>query len=485
LVISEEVLKNLDKPIVDRINPQGIIYNNMGFILDVYGEFTDDEYVLYLNRQKLGSGTPNYWRYRISLEIPNSVLMGILNAAGTGEIQVEVRISSIVDYDISDYFDYYSDYVSVVKILQIKRNATDFSSPNRLFEEWNFSSNPILRIDNNGYLYLAWLELMGDKRQAMFCFSQDGGLSWSQVLNISRSDNTVGYMDMDVDEAGHFYMVWSEGVLEEDVYFSRSLDAGITWYNPLKITTGNMPDSIPVIEIDAEGKIIIFWRGSLPPEIPYPLQKVMLLTSTDLGDNWDARLIKESDDVLGYPAVKSGHDGTIYFVCAGDEYIDCYFSENGGLSWQVRNSGVDANFWKSWYTSLVIDKDNRLFLTWSTEDYLGYNANSWTHFLRAADRGSSWSDVQYIDDVCSTAGGNTTLLVDNGYVNMVLNSNSSLFLLRSTDGGQTWSFPEFIPGTEKPTAPAAVMHKNGEIYMVFFADYNLYKEGALKLISWQ
>jgi photosystem II stability/assembly factor-like uncharacterized protein len=486
LGIDEEELKNLRKPLVDRINPQGIIYNNMGFILDVYGEFVDnDEYVLYLNRHKLGIGKPNYWRYRIAWEIPNSILMGILNAAGNGETQVEVRISSIVNYDISDHFDYYDDYVSVVKILQIKRNATDFSSPGRLFDEWNFSSNPILRIDNNGYLYLAWLELMEEKRQAMFCFSQDGGLTWSQVLNISRSANTVEYMDMDVDEAGHFYMVWSEGVLEENVYFSRSLDAGITWYNPLKISTDNMPDSIPVIEVDAQGKIIIFWRGSLPPDIPYPLQKAMLLTSTDLGDNWDIRLFKESDDNLGYPAVKSSHDGTIYFVCNGNEGIDLYFSEDDGLSWQVRKSGVDANFWKSWYTSLVIDMDNTLFLTWSTEDYLGHNPNSWTHFLRATDGGSSWSDVQYIDDVCSTAGGNTALLVNNGYVNMVPNSYSSLFLLRSTDGGQTWSFPEFIPGTEKSRAPDAVMDKSGKIYMVFVADYNSNDGGALKLISWQ
>lgn len=93
--------------------------------------------------------------------------------------------------------------------------------------------------------------------------------------------------------------------------------------------------------------------------------------------------------------------------------------------------------------------------------------------------------MQNLDDVCSTAGGNTALLVNYGFVNMILNSYSSPFLLRSTDGGQTWSFPEFIPGTEKALTPAAVMDKSGKIYMIFVADYNFNDGGALKLISWQ
>jgi hypothetical protein len=130
LGIDEEELKNLGKPNVDSINPQGIIYNNIGFILYAYGHFDNhDGYVLYLNRLKLNIGKPDYWHSQIGWEIPDSILKEILNAAGNGETQVEVRMSSIVNYDISDYFDYYSDYVSDVKILQIKRNATDFSSP--------------------------------------------------------------------------------------------------------------------------------------------------------------------------------------------------------------------------------------------------------------------------------------------------------------------------------------------------------------------
>ena len=163
LNIDEQELIGLAKPQVDNINPQGIIYNNTGFNLTVFGDFSvNDEYVLYVNKIKFGIGLPNYWRYRISWELPDSLLRNIVSAAGSGDARMEIRVSSIVNYDISEYFEKYRDYVSDVKILQVKRNRTDFSAPARLFDEWDHSSAPVLRIDNKDYLYLAWRELMGE-----------------------------------------------------------------------------------------------------------------------------------------------------------------------------------------------------------------------------------------------------------------------------------------------------------------------------------
>jgi len=487
LNIDEGELRGLAKPLVDRINPQGIIYNNIGFSLTVFGDFSmNDEYVLYLNKTKLGISSPNYWRYRISWEIPDSFLKNIVNSAGSGDTQVEVRVSSIVDYDISEYFVKYRDYVSDVKILQIKTNRTDFSAPARLFTEWDQSFAPVLRIDNKDYIYLAWRELMGENWQAMFCFSQDGGLTWSQVLNISRSAKSIGIMDMDVDEQGHFYMVWVEGDIgSHHVFFSRSLDFGATWYNPRQISKEPGYTMIPRIEVDMQGKIYLFWSYFLP-DGSYDKQKVILTMSTDQGDNWDEVLFKESVDSVGHPAVKSGKDGTVYFICGGYDGIECFHSIDAGISWQVNGTGIEGNSWKSMNTSLVIDENNTLFLVWNTEDYLGHNPNSWIHFANGTDGGADWNNFQQIDSVCNTSGGSAGIVVNAGHINMVLESPPSLFLLQSVDEGKTWTFPEFIPGTEEPAAPTMVMDKTGNIYLVYVGDYNFSQNiGGLKLITWQ
>lgn len=226
----DEDLSNYKKPIVTRINPQGIIYNSTGFILTVYGEnYENDEYVLYLNDSKFEKASPNYWRYALQWEIPHGFLSGIINSAGSNDIKIEVRITPI-QTDISDDFAEYAAYISDVKELEIKRNNTNFTSPVKLFELWDNSTDPVLRSDSTGNLYLAWREKIGDIFQAFFCFSEDEGETWSQVLNISRSSGNVTKVDMNSDGAGNFYMVWSEEKENSyDVYFSRSLDYGVTW----------------------------------------------------------------------------------------------------------------------------------------------------------------------------------------------------------------------------------------------------------------
>lgn len=487
LNIDEQELIGLAKPQVDRINPQGIIYNNIGFFLTVFGDFSvNDEYVLYVNKKKFGIGLPNYWRYRISWEIPDSFLRNIVSSAGYSDTQVEVRVSSIVDYDISEYFEKYRDYVSDAKILQIKSNRTDFSAPAGLFDEWDHSSAPVLRIDDKGYVYLAWRELMGENWQAMFCFSQDGGLTWSQVLNISRSAQSIGIMDMDVDEQGHFYMVWAEGDIgSQNVFFSRSLDFGATWHNPLQLGKEPGENIIPRIDVDTQGKIYLFWSYLLR-DVSSDKQKVMLMMSTDQGENWDEVLFKESDDSIGHPAVKSGKDGTVYFICGAYDGIECFHSDDAGIKWQFNKTGITGEFWRSMNTSLVIDENDTLFLTWNIEDYLGHNPNHWIYYANGTGKGTYWSNLQQMDSVCNTSGGTAGLAVNAGHINMVLESPSSLFLLRSVDEGKTWSFPEFIPGTEEPFAPAVVMDKTGKIYLVFVGNYNRSQNsGGLKLITWQ
>lgn len=101
---------------------------------------------------------------------------------------------------------------------------------------------------------------------------------------------------------------------------------------------------------------------------------------------------------------------------------------------------------------------------------MGHNNNHWTNFAIGTDKGSSWSDRQWLDYICDTSGGQTAMCVNGNYITMLLSSNSSLFLLRSTDEGQTWSYPEFIPGTENvygPFSPNMVIDQSGKIYIVF------------------
>lgn len=490
LVIDYTELAGLKKPIVDSINPKGIVFNNSGFHLTIYGDFGgNDQYALYLNEKKFGVDHPSF-SIQLEWTITESFLKDVL---GSDESTIEVRISSIIDYDISNYFDIYEDYVSEVKELLISRHSTSFSDRVRLFPEWDRSMDPILRIDCNGNLYLAWKELIDGVWQAMFCYSQDGGQTWSQCLDISRSAISIDRIDMNVDAQGNFYMVWTQrGSGPQNLYFSRSLDYGATWYNPKEINeTPGYQTTFPRIDVDMKGRVYVIWDYHAVDDIynNNDSRKIVLLVSQDQGGNWKQVFSKETegyDELNGYPAVKSGVNGDIYIVHGFDEAIECHRSSDQGATWQMNQIPTD-NFSNNYrHTSMVVNGNNNLFITWNRE-IGGRQPATWIHFVKGTNRGCSWDAIQDMDNICKTSGPQVGLAASISRLSMVLESRYGLFYLQSTDIGQSWTLPESIPGTERATSPSMVVDSVGILYLVYVndRDYSFEGSGAINFMTWQ
>jgi len=476
----DEDLSGYVRPIISRINPAGLIYNRMGFVLRAFSDyFENDNYVLYLNDRKFSSTSPNYWRYELNWEIPASYLEEIINAAGSNDITLKVRITPI-QTDISDRFADYPEYISDVMNLEIKRNNTDFTSPVNLFDLWEKSIDPVLRIDSLENLYLAWREELNGVFQAFFSFSEDGGESWSQVFNISRSSRNVTQVDLAIDESGYFYMVWSE---EEngysEVYFSRSLDKGNSWWNPRKLSIEGVNSNNPDIDIDSRGKIFLSWTNYLYESFPN-YNKIWLGTSADRGAIWFNRLMADNGAINGEPALKIGENGNVYLICGAVNYgIYCFYSVNYGNNWQLSQSALEGDFWLGENSSLCTGPGDKLYLTWNTQNTTGHNYINWIHFTRGTDKGFNWSEKQYMDDICNTIGTQVAMTVKGSQTNFLLHSGNSLFLLRSSDEGETWTYPEFIPGTSSSYGTVTfdmVTDSYGGIYLVYIRIEDIGKE---------
>ncbi len=471
----DEDLTNYKKPIVRRINPEGIIYNRMGFVLRVFSDYYEnDNYVLYLNKRKFNSTTPNYWHYELSWEIPADFLSELANASGTNDFTVEVRITPI-QTDISNNFSRYAGYISDVKVLQIKRNHTNFTTPARLFPLWENSTDPVLRIDGTGNLYLAWREQVNNIFQAFFCFSEDEGNTWTQVLNISRSSDNVSRVDMEIDGAGHFYMAWSEELNEfSEVYFSRSLDSGISWWNPHKLSLENENSKNPAIDVDARGNVFVAWTNFLPGGTIPEYDMLRLAASSDWGNSWQNRVLVENGLVGGEPVLQAGENGNIYLICGVvNDGLYIFYSSDYGNNWFVNQANLDLNFWVAKKPSLRIGQGDKLFLSWNIPPSGGHNNDNWIHFISGMNKGSDWNERQYIDHVCDTNGAKAAMALNGTQVNMLLHSGQSLFLIRSADEGATWSYPEFIPGTASSNGAVPldmVTGDSGRIYLVYIQE---------------
>lgn len=465
-----EDLTGYVKPTIRRINPEGIIYSNMGFILKVFSDgFENDRYTLYLNNRKISSQTPDYWHNQISFEIPVEVLRELANPTNSNDTLIQVRLTPIQE-DIGGDFQQYANYVSDVKTLTIKKNNTTFSTPIRLSELWSNSTDPLLRIDGHGHLYLAWREKLNGVFQAFFCFSQDEGRTWSQILNISRSNRNVMDMDLDIDDAGHFYMVWQEEAVNgAEVFFCRSLDNGTNWNFPEKVSNDSGYLGNPRIKVTSTGALFMSCTRSA---INYyrRYEKIWVFHSLDQGNSWRSSVLVDDAFLGGVPALQTGEAGDLYLVASINSSLHTYYSPDNGITWQDRQVAFEGYYMDGQSSTLFMDPAEKLNLLWNNEYTSGHVFETWTNFSQGLEKGNRWKERQNIDLICDTAGLKSILWANGNSITLLLSAPNSLFWLRSTDEGATWSYPEFIPGTLNSMGAvpmAMVMADSDRMYIVY------------------
>ena len=478
--VPDEALVGRVKPVVSKISPAGILFNDAGFGLKVIaGEsFLNDSYCLYIDdRQLAATAQPDYWRQQLNWIIPKELLGELTASASGGSTFCSVRITAIdPSYDISGDFDRYRDYVSEPVVLEIRRGATRFSAPKLLFPQWKHSGEPVIRCQAQGNLYLAWHEQTGGIAQAFFSSSSDLGENWTQVLNVSRSAEMVTEVDLRADDAGHVYMAWQEGYGEATrVFFSRSLNGGATWLLPRRMNAEGARARKPVLDINDRGDVSIAWyQGEYPADLG-----LRLAVSRDLGKSWETRDFALPKSYYGseQPVLISGPGGMVDLLsgCYPDSGVTgfyCFHSRDYGGSWQARELATNPVYPFHGYARArsCLGPESQAYVVWGDSSHLGHLAWTGNYFMRRESSGVDWSAIQDFNEICRTNGEKTALSADGDRVDVALAQAGGLFLLRSGDTGRSWALPEFIPGADCfacSGSPDMARHPAGKTFLVY------------------
>lgn len=476
-LVPDNVLEGLHKPVITKISPTAIRVNGTGFFLGVMMNTEDAQYVLYINDRKVGQVNrgeqPGYWQDSVAWMVSKETLNGLL-ASYPNDTTFSVRVTGINEsFDISGDFEKYSDYVSEPVPLEISKGETQFTEAKQLFPEWTHSSQPIIRCDPRGNIYLAWLEKLNDVTEAFFSFSADNGVTWSQVLNISRSSESVDSIDLAADGAGHFYMTWEvRGNVESDVFFCRSLDNGATWHFPVRMDAADEHASVPSLAVDDRGGVFLAWHRWNGANID---STVRLVVSRDLGNTWDGRNFNNHWDFNYWrPLLASRAGGSIDLLQGGSSgagklYVDLYSSLDYGNSWLREEVGPRDAFAHYLYPLLRFGPENRAYVVWGAGSTAGHFYSHWNYFLRRNGDGN-WSSIQDLSKLCPAIDERTALSISGKSVDVVLTGPGCLFLLRSTDEGSTWPVPESVAGSEGYYASQAqdmALHPSGKTCLIF------------------
>lgn len=203
----------------------------------------------------------------------------------------------------------------------------------RLKEPVDVSRNPAMfswlpRIalspDRPNEIYILWQEIVfsggshgGD---IFFARSQDGGASFAEPLNLSKSvggdgkgrktsshwDN--GSLDIAVGTGGKICAAWTE--YHGTLWFSRSDDHGATFSEPSRAAGGDRPTRAPSLGIAPDGTVYLAWATGEDPRAD-----IRIARSENGGRSFaEAAVVARTADYSDSPQLAIDRKGTIHLV---------------------------------------------------------------------------------------------------------------------------------------------------------------------------
>jgi Neuraminidase (sialidase) len=198
--------------------------------------------------------------------------------------------------------------------------------------------------------------------------STDAGQTWSRIIPIADADS-VGVRDpddgdrvraftnlevaADPTKPATIYAVWADarfsGGLRDDIVFSTSSDAGLTWSTPVKInqtpTTPNPLDGqafLPAIAVATDGTIGVFYydfRNNTPDPDTLPTT-AYLIHSHDGGQTWQENQLSAAFDLKTAPQSEGYFVGDYQGLAArGNSFLAVFATTNTSLD---NRTGITA-----------------------------------------------------------------------------------------------------------------------------------------------
>jgi hypothetical protein len=253
-----------------------------------------------------------------------------------------------------------------------------------------FRSDPILATDRSGRLFYNSLAVPGDSIVTDYFLSDDGGASWTSPIPAFGGDKAWTTVDTTGGIGdGHVYQSWANaGNPWGERVFTRSVDGGLTWSDPLALvpapTWGSMvvaSDGTLYIAGNAnyERSVAVVWR-SMDAQDPSLEQPTFDLFAASFGGyqgtTGNPNLGPNPQGLLGQVWIdvdRSGgpRHGTLYMVCSVDptgpdpQDVRLVRSEDNGETWSlpITIHDDDRNAWQ-WFGTMSVAPDGRLDVVW-------------------------------------------------------------------------------------------------------------------------
>jgi predicted neuraminidase len=322
--------------------------------------------------------------------------------------------------------------------------------------------------------------------------STDNGLSWSPMLMLSGTGGSsdpsrrcASFPSVRVDSQGVWIVVWQaiqrpDGLhgSDDDIYYSRSFDAGATWTPPAMLNStgdidGDSDDQYPHISTDGEDNWLAVWHSAyVLGDVGNATARIHFSRSSDDGEHWSpaARLsngaLSDGATREAFATAAAGDAGRWIAVWSArledvevgpEQHIFTAYSEDTGVSWSPAkriNTIGGANIIPSHVRPvLATDVRGNLLVAWEAQNMYSISTDVELFAANSQDNGSTWADTMHVFPPDDEVGHYhiDPYLVTDGSGNWVLSFHSTAypdednvieydpFVAVSKDVGATWS----------------------------------------------
>ncbi|HKA17001.1 MAG TPA: sialidase family protein [Blastocatellia bacterium] len=338
-----------------------------------------------------------------------------------------------------------------------------------------------IKQDAGGTIHLVYDDDTNNVRgsDVYYAKSIDGGLNWSNPAKISGSAPEAFDSTLTTDAAGGIYAVWTglkTGQSGFAVFLSKSTDQGNTFSSPVAMSPASQNGDLANIAVDKSGKVLVTYV-----DVSTSSLNLFAVRSTDGGATFSTPVqISQPGEAL------SGIAGPVAFDSVGAAYV---VYSNLAVSVPTIKLAVASDGQRfatptvvsdpaiaAFAARVAVDRKDNLYVTFYNRQFTVPFFSREVMLIKSMDKGSSFRPQI---DASKNFGDSTIpslIFGKNDEVNLVWQDNDDndegdVFLARSTDGGIVFSEPVNLSANSGvSSSPAGVADENGNLVVAWTDD---------------
>ena len=162
---------------------------------------------------------------------------------------------------------------------------------------YSIHESPRMAAGTRGEVYVVWnARGRGGGRDIRVSASYNRGISFTPSVKVNDTETgSAGFESIAVAPDGTLYVSWLDGRLRDErgsgVYIDRSTDRGRSFGKDVRIDDWACPCCRTALSVGQDGKVYVAWRKIYPQDV----REIVLATSTDGGQSFSAPLVVGND----------------------------------------------------------------------------------------------------------------------------------------------------------------------------------------------